>query len=278
MKRFAAGLLLPLMVLALVAGAAFAQEEEEVETGTQAVVDDDDQEDEDYRWRRWRRERWQAHDFDGIMTIHFTYQTYDDNAMKSLAEAMGVELPGNGMLLWGMHFLGHVGDDWRIGGGFYTGHDRLTGVFHDADQEYNRQLKINFSGGGFIAEYTPVRIGPVSLAAGSLLGGGRCTIEMRQDTGAFDWDDLTIPYTNSPSAVGGENIVTRVTRPFWVARPYVTARVRLLEWMGVEGTAGWHLDSMSGSGWIFSNHEIIGDGPDIDFKQVYYRFSVILGG
>ncbi len=266
MKRWVKFYLVFSLIILTVAPMAFAQ------------ADDD----EDYEWRTWRTRRSEG-GFDGFGEFFVMMNMFDDADINALATSMGLEEMNSHA--WGMGGLGmgHVGRGWRIGGGGFGCGSMVDGVYTDnSDPEnpktYNRQLMIGMGGGGFIAEYSPFMFGPVNVGVGAMIGGGGMTIEMRQDTGAFTWNDLKEPYTIDPDQASAENSVTEVTQGFFMFRPYATARIHILTWMALDLTAGYHLDTAEIDNWQIDERDIVGNGPDLNFRHPYFQFGLAFGG
>ncbi len=244
---------------------------------------DDDDDDKKYRWKRWRHHDDKFYDGFGAFTID--YQVFDGDALNQLAEDAGLGDLDDGIITFGGYGMGYVGKGWYIGGGGFGGRNKTSGVYTDDTdpnnvQRYNRRLDIHFGGGGFQFEWAPLIIGPVNFGAGALLGGGGASIKVTQHTGTLSWGDLTDPFRgiDNPNAQPGDNNVVKAERGFWLARPYITGRVRLLDWFSLSGTVGYNLTSLSTSGWKFENQELEGKGPDLDLDEPFYRFGLIFGG
>jgi hypothetical protein len=232
---------------------------------------------EEYEWKTWKTRRSHA-GFNGFGGFFFGAQSYTSDMLGNLASAMQIgelDQPMMGMGGWGM---GHVGGGWRVGGLGYGYLAEAEGVYTDpaTGEQYNRRVSLEVGGGGFILEYSPWMIGPVNLGAGAVLGWGGAQVQLQQDTGVYDWDELTQQYVGPPSE--GENISTDLMQGFVMAEPYVTARVHLLDWMAFSGTAGYHFNSLQAQNWMYAERDISGNGPDIDMNNFFFRFGFVFGG
>lgn len=239
---------------------------------------DDDEEDEDYRWKTWRTHR--SHGgFNGFGGFYFSAQTYDSEALDNLANAMDLKEFDGFVPMWGGMGMGHIGNGWRIGGGGHGGRAYTDGVYVANDgSEYNRSLEMDIGMGGFMFEYSPWMFGPVNVGLGAMIGGGGVSIIMSQDTGTYTWNDLSDQYVGDPRDSDGENIQTQIDQGFAIAEPYVTVRVHLLDWMALQGTAGYTFTTLRTDNWEFNENELTGDGPKIDLNKPFYRLGLVFGG
>ncbi len=236
----------------------------------------DDEEDDDYRWKTWRTHR--SHGgFSGFGGFYFNAQTFESSDLENLANAMGLDEFDSFVPMWGGMGMGHVGDGWRIGGGGHGGHAYTDGVYVDGNgNRFNRSLELDIGMGGFMFEYSPWMFGPVNFGFGAMLGGGGVSVIMSQDTGTYTWGDLNNQYIGDPS--DGENIRTQIDQGFFIAEPYVTVRVHLLDWMALQGNAGYTWTSLRTDNWEFNENELTGDGPEIDLNKPFFRVGLVFGG
>lgn len=239
-----------------------------------ALQDDNDK---DYEWKTWKTRRSHA-GFNGHGAFYYQGQTFESSALDQLATDMGLEKFDGVMTGWGGYGLGHIGNGWRIGGGGFGLEARTSGLYTDTGtgETYNRELLMTLGGGGFMIEYSPWMIGPINFGIGSLIGGGGAMIEMRQDTGAFTWNQLGNQYTGDPS--NAENVSTDIMQGFFMVRPYATIRVHVLDWMAVEGVAGYHLSTLSDQNWYFGEKQLSGKGPELDVNRPFFRVGFAFGG
>lgn len=239
--------------------------------------DDDSKKKDDYEWKTWRTRRSHA-GFNGHGSFFYQVQTFESKDLDNAAQAMGLDKFDGLLMGWGGYGLGHIGDGWRIGGGGFGLEAKTSGIYHDAatNTNYNQQILMTMGGGGFIVEYSPWMIGPVNFGVGSMIGGGGASIELRRDSGTFDWSDLVNQYAGNPASA--ENVTTEIMRGFFLLQPYATVRVHVLDWMAVEGTAGYNINTLNRNGWTFGTTELSGKGPDISMLRPYFRVGMCFGG
>ncbi|MDP8206356.1 MAG: hypothetical protein P9L92_06805 [Candidatus Electryonea clarkiae] len=233
-----------------------------------AGIDDDD--DDDYEWKRWKHRHHHQSFLDGFGSFMVGYQTFASSNLEDLASDLQIGELDEGMYTFGGRGMGHVGRGWYIGGGGFGGGARTSGVVGNL----NREILLNLGGGGFMFEWAPINLGPLNFGAGSMLGGGGVSIKIIQHTGNLDWDLLS----NSFGAVDVKNNIIELDIGFFWARPYVTARIKLLEWMALEGSAGMNLTTLGEGDWTFHEKQLNGDGPNLDIDETFYRFGILFGG
>lgn len=243
---------------------------------TYAAIDEED--DEDYEWRTWRTRRSEGA-FNGHGAFFTVFNSFASDEVNDIAQAMGLDdLPAM-TVGYGGYGMGHIGNGWRIGGMGFGSYASVDGVVTTESGRYNREIYLTMAGGGFMVEYAPFMIGPVNIGAGSMIGFGGMTLELRQDNGTFTWEDLVGQYTTDPATVSAENAVSRIDQGFFMVNPYVTARIHVLSWMAVEGAVGYHFDTSSMDNWaFFEDRELNGKGPDFNFHRPYFRVGLAFGG
>ncbi len=255
--------------------AALAVDEEKLE----------EDEDDAYEWHRWGDDDQDKSDsysrFHGMGGFMIGYHLFSSDDLDALADLMGVERLDAGQFTMGGFGMGYVGRGWYIGGGGFGGYTRSTGVYTSPTNEdsYNRELGVGIGGGGFMVEYAPLMLGPVNIGAGTMIGGGGVHIRMIQDTGIYTWDEISEPYASDPGTYDESDIKalnTEITKGFFLFQPYLTARTKVLSWMGFSASVGYTLGA--GEGWYFNESEMKGEGPDLDHNDLFYRFGIIFGG
>jgi len=233
------------------------------------------EEEDDYEWKTWKTHR--SHGgFSGFAGFYTNVQTFESNEFTNLALDMGLDEFDDYVFCWGGHVMGHVGNGWRLGGGGHGGEVKTEGVVVDGGTEYYRSLEIGLGMGGVTVEYSPWMFGPVNLGLGSTIGGGEVSVVMSQDNGLHTWNKLRQPFTD-PEALS-QNVRTEIVQGFFMAEPYVTVRIHILDWMALSGTAGWTLTSLQSDKWMFNEEDIGGRGPDMDLNRPFYRIGLVLGG
>jgi len=231
------------------------------------------------KWEEdWGPIRHQGYLFDGQIGYSAGYQLYDAGGLLQQAKDMQLDLPTEGMVVHQFTMLGSASERVRFGGSFFWGSERITGAMSIAGDSFSRELTTSLCGGGFLLEYTPLVYKRFALSAGTLIGAGTANIHLRQDDGTVSWGEATSPYRNDPATTPGNNTKIDIDRGFFLLHPHLTARYFILNWMAIEGQAGWQFDTLNEDGWMLHSNRLSGKGPDISFRQPFFRLGIALGG
>ncbi|MCB2198946.1 hypothetical protein KQI63_06035 [bacterium] len=215
--------------------------------------------------------------FDGKVSISAVYHTYDAGSLDNLASEMGIDEPSDGMVLYNLTMMGRQNDRVSIGGRFFWGHDRTTGGLNASGNSYSREITTHFRGAGFMMEYDALRLSRFTLSGSLMIGGGKMSVYLRQDDGTASWQEVTGAYTGDPGNTPVSATRVRIERDCFLLQPEVNARFHLLDWMALEGSVGWQYDTLDRSGWRHNDIAISGRGPDLNFRQPFYRVGLAIG-
>lgn len=215
--------------------------------------------------------------FDGKVSLSAVYHTYDAGSLDGLASDMGIDEPSDGMMLYNLTMMGRQDERFSIGGRFFWGHDRTTGGVNASGNSYSREITTHFRGAGFMIEYDALRLSRFTLSSSVMIGGGKMSVYLRQDDGTVRWQDLAGAYSGNPASSPVPAARVRIERDCFLLQPEVQARYHLLDWMALEGSVGWQYDTLDQSGWQHNDVAISGKGPDLNFRQPFYRVGLALG-
>ncbi|MBD3167541.1 hypothetical protein GF324_13155 [bacterium] len=242
---------------------------------------DREEEDDDYEWKQWSTPRGEF-GFNGFFEVFYHFQTYNADPVDRLASQMGIDDTRGFTHGWGLMALGHVGKGWRIGGMGFGGSTDVDGIVTSNIPDVpdvSREIELETGGGGFTFEYSPTMIGPVFIGIGATVGGGSLALTMRQSTGNFSWANLRDPYTGDQGETeNAYNTTTRIEQGFFLFEPYLSFRIHMLDWLALDLTGGYHLDTVSSENWQFNETEIIDDGPGWHIRSPFFRAGLAFGG
>lgn len=216
---------------------------------------------------------------DSLILFQVTYQPYSATGLNHLATGMSIDTFQGQIFLYGFKWHHHVDNRWTISIDFQYGGDKVSGVYVDrsnpaAIKRYNRSMKFYLSTLGFSADYRALTWKGLTVSAGALLGSGPLYIYLHQDDGTYSWSDLSQQYTGDPSQTPGLNINTQVWRASFIAEMYLTLHQRILRNWSVEGTVGYHFDTIGMTSWMYNDEPLLGQGPQIDFNDPFVRIGV----
>ena len=215
--------------------------------------------------------------FDGSVAFTTTYHTYDAGSLDNLASAMGIDEPSDGMLLYSLSFMGRQEDRLSIGGRFFWGQSRTSGGLTINGDSFSREITTGFRGAGFVMEYDALRLSRFTLSSSVMIGGGKMSVYLRQDDGTVSWQDVTGSYTGAPGSTPANSTRVRIERECFLLQPEIRGRYHILDWMALEGGVGWQYDTLDQRGWRYNNVALSGRGPDLNFRQPYYRVGLAIG-
>ncbi|HEB85215.1 MAG TPA: hypothetical protein ENI92_09480, partial [Bacteroidetes bacterium] len=98
-------------------------------------------EENNFEWKTWRTRRSHA-GFNGHGGFFFSYLNYDGSALKSLADAMGIDHLNDALVGFGGHGMGYVGGGWRVGGEGWGYSARTDGVVYLNGDKFKREMNL----------------------------------------------------------------------------------------------------------------------------------------
>jgi len=135
----------------------------------------------------------------------------------------------NSVVFFGGYGMGNVGKGLFIGG---------MGAGLKYDQKFNtadgntRLLNIESGFGGVtVTKKLPLFSSDVILDFGTMIGGGRTTIELAQSDGNYSWD--------TPSIEEGNNWYAKYEKDYLTLYPSVGVLVRIKSWFGLHASTGY---------------------------------------
>lgn len=144
-----------------------------------------------------------------------------------------------------MHnILVQVGENGKWAFGFNFGWysvDRNTSIMDTVN--YSRHMKYKLRTYGFTAERRIALLRGVYLAPGAQLGWGSTRLIFSQTDGDFVWSQLNNKL-GSPSTKYVE-----LKRGYLVFQPKISLVVKLTDWLGIQGTAGYMMSYSYHPGW-----------------------------
>jgi hypothetical protein len=157
---------------------------------------------------------------------------------------------------------GFGGDDIRLGG-FGGGGHWSFGIGEKA--EFDR-VTLELGWGGFMMDQVLVdgRLGAVTV--GMVLGGGGWTLQVSKDAQGNFGDLIVKP-----------PLYLELHRSFWMAMPFASIELKILEFMGVRLGGGYWL-SLSTEEWKFSDDRTAPGGPLKTMIFPVFQLMVIFGG
>lgn len=138
---------------------------------------------------------------------------------------------------------------------------------------FNREAEYSVSLGGFTVEYTLPFVPSVALSAGAIIGGGNVTVELYQNRGSVDWDDIWDEYdTNTPS----QNLHRKLSNTFFTIAPTLNVDIPINRFLAFRIGGGYQI--ALGGKWKFDNGEAINNVPDaVKKNSVFIQTGIFIG-
>jgi len=176
----------------------------------------------------------------------------------------------------GVHFEPDLGSNGAFllhgGGGFGGEKIRFGGLGAGATWTTRVENSSQFDKAQFMLSYGGVTIErllgthqQMAASAGALLGWGSFGLELSHSVSG-DFSEVT----TSPNSV-------RLERPFYFAQPYLSAAVKLLDFVGLQVAVGYWF-SVSFSGWHLTNGQAVIGGPLTTLGMPTLQFMLVFGG
>lgn len=148
----------------------------------------------------------------------------------------------NGLLMH--NILVQVGESSKWSFGFNFGWysvDRNTSVMDTAN--YKRHMKYKLHTYGFTAERRIALLRGVYIAPGAQLGWGSTNLLFSQTDGNFVWSQLNNKLASPTSKY------LELKRGYILFQPKISLVVKLTDWLGIQGTAGYLMSYSYHPGW-----------------------------
>ena len=159
-----------------------------------------------------------------------TFVDYDLKRLNNYIESRGFDpIKDDALVFVGGGGMGNVGNGLFIGG-MGAGFKYESNTTTTAGNE--RKLNIESGFGGVqvvkkVALFSP----KVIFDFGTVIGGGRTTIEVGQTDGNYSWDNTSVDNTN--------NWYEKYEKDYFVLYPSVGVMVRVKSWFGIHASAGY---------------------------------------
>ncbi|MFC2134529.1 hypothetical protein ACFLTH_07925 [Bacteroidota bacterium] len=137
-------------------------------------------------------------------------------------------------------------DNVRIGGLGFSGSTSTEGTVNN----FNREVSYSIGGGALTIEYTIPSIKNVALSVGAMIGAGALEIEIYQNQGETDWNDIWNGFSGS-----SENINRKISNNYYIFAPTVNLDIPLTRFIAFRIGGGYQF--------TFSNNWELDNGQSI---------------
>lgn len=181
---------------------------------------------------------------------------------KQISEFKVGEFSTNGIFTFGGSGFAYIKivDDLRIGGIGFGGSTSNEAVVDG----YNREAKYSLGGGALTIEYSLPQIRKIAVSVGAMIGAGSLEIELYQNNGTFNWNDLFNDFDNPI-----DNNYSRIIKNnFFMISPTVNVDVPFNRFMAFRLGAGYLYTF--GNDWTVENQKDINGVPSSTNADSFY--------
>ncbi len=208
--------------------------------------------------------------FAGGLTTSWMFPNYDEINKQLSLFGIADEFSG-GLLTWGgsgyVYLM--IVDDVRIGGMGFGGSQSLNTLVDG----FNREVKYGLSGGAFTIEYTLPFVKKVGISFGTMIGGGKLTIEQYQNKNDFLWQDTWDEFNNVD---GSQNINRKIENSYLTISPTINFDIPLTRFFAIRVGSGYQF-TMNES-WTIENEKELKNVPSsLNGDSFFIQTGIYLG-
>lgn len=126
---------------------------------------------------------------------------------------------------------------------------------------FNREAEYSIGMGGLTVEYTLPFIPSVAVSVGTVIGWGSVTLELYQNSGAVNWNDIWGAFTPN---VNAQNIHQEISSSFFLLSPILNVDIPVDRFIAFRVGGGYQV--AVGGKWKLDNGQEINNVPD-SFKK-----------
>jgi len=197
----------------------------------------------------------------------------DFSALNSVNRNFGVsELPESGMFVMGGGGYAYlmVIDNVRIGGMGFGGSIHRSSLVNGL----NKELDYSIGGGAFTIEYTFPFIKKIAVSVGAMIGGGKAEIDIYQNKGFFDWQNLWGEISNSSKTT--KNINRRLTNKFFTITPTLNVDIPLNRFIAFR-IGGGYLLPFNNTWKVDNDKELINTPGNLRSNSFFIQTGLFIG-
>jgi len=175
-----------------------------------------------------------------------------------------VYAPGGGGYIYVM-----IIDNLRFGGiGFGGSQSSLNTV-----GDFENEVIYSLSGGAFTVEYTMPFIKNIALSAGLMLGGGGLDINIYQNDGSFDWNNVWDNVSENDE-INNKSIL--MSNSFYLISPTLNVDIPINRFIALRGGLGYQFTF--GDSWEVANGKDINNVPSsLNGNSFFIQTGIYVG-
>ena len=168
------------------------------------------------------------------------------------------------MALYGGQAFAHVSYRLRIGGMGFRG----IATVNDMVGGYAREVSVNLSWGGVLAEYIIWEGSGIEAYAGGTIGWGTLKIHSEKIADPASWGEFWDSL--EPGTSPENNISSELSHSFFLGQPRLGLRYYLTTWLAISGALDFTLFSLDSDGWKL-NDKVVYNAPSMSFSTMVER-------
>ncbi len=169
----------------------------------------------------------------------------------------------------GFAYIGII-NHLRMGGIGFGGSVSVKGI----QNNYNKEAVYNLGFGGLTFEYTLPFIKDFGVSVGAIFGGGSLNIELYQNSGNFNWDDIwnEVSFPNFP----GDKVSRSMKSNFFAVAPTLTVDIPFYRFF-VFRVGGGYLFAFHGDWKADNNIPLINVPSKLNANSFFLQTGIFVG-
>jgi hypothetical protein len=169
----------------------------------------------------------------------------------------------------GFIYIGFI-KNLRIGGMGYGG--STTEVSEKDDDGFIREVRYSLSGGGLTVESSIPVISNIGISLGAVIGAGSIRINVYNNDGNFNWDDLWNGNQNPPS----QNFNRSLRNGYFLFSPTLNVDIPIYRFISFRIGGGYQITF--GGEWVVDNDQKLANVPtDLNGNTFFLQTGILLG-
>lgn len=175
---------------------------------------------------------------------------------------------GELIVMHGAEGFGNISRNFRLGAYVGQGGNSITRI--DTSSNLEIDLQVNLMTGSASAEFVVPIFSNLEIAAGSLFGMSRATIQISRTASTPYWADQF-------SGTDTTNSMVSLSGTFFSFQPYIAVKLQFLNRAGLRVTAGYNVGTVPKNKWVLDGAtKIIAPSPG-NFNALAVRVMLYIG-
>ncbi len=178
----------------------------------------------------------------------------------------------NMFVIHGAEGFGNVSGNWRIGAYVGLGARDITSITGPDTARLQTDLKVSLMTGNASIEYVIPLFSNLEIAAGSLFGMSRATIQFSRRIDIPNWNDQ-FTFTGIDSS----NYSVSLSGTFFAFQPYIAVKLQFMDRAGLRISGGYNVATLPTNQWKLNDFGEIKAPSESVFDALAVRVMLYLG-